>query len=103
MAFSPADIAAPHAIAVSVDGETLSVDLSDGRTISTPVAWYPRLSHATEGERGNWRLIGDGDGVHWPDLDEDISVAALLEGRRSSESQASLKRWLGHRSKEDLD
>lgn len=99
MAFSAADIVAPHAIAVTVAGDALTVDLSDGRTISVPIAWYPRLSHGTKEERGNWRLIAGGDGIHWPDLDEDVSVAALLEGRRSAESEASLQRWLGSRVK----
>ena len=66
-----------------------------------PIAWYPRLSHGTRDERDNWRLIAGGDGIHWPDLDEDVSVAALLEGRRSAESQASLKRWLESRRKDD--
>lgn len=103
MAFSPADIVAPQALSVSIDSETLSVDLSDGRTISVPIAWYPRLSHSTREERDNWRLIAGGDGIHWPDLDEDISVAALFEGRRSAESQASLKRWLDGREKGGSD
>jgi hypothetical protein len=103
MAFSAADIVAPHAIAVAIDSGTLTVDLSDGRTISVPIAWYPRLSHGTRPERENWRLIADGDGIHWPDLDEDISVSALLEGRRSAESQASLKRWLDGRRKDGAE
>ena len=85
------------AVAVTVDAVSLSVDLSDGRTISVPTAWFPRLAHATDGERANWRLIAGGDGIHWPDLDEDISVAGLLAGRPSTESQSSLKRWLAAR------
>ena len=99
MAFSSTDVAAPQALGVSVDDQTLSVDLTDGRTISVPIAWYPRLSHADMGERRNWRLIAGGDGIRWPDVDEDISVAALLAGKRSAESQASLKRWLDDRQK----
>jgi hypothetical protein len=59
-----------------------------------PLAWYPRLLHGTLEERDNWRLIGSGEGVHWPDLDEDLSIDSLISGRPSGESQASLKRWL---------
>ncbi|MBX3276993.1 MAG: DUF2442 domain-containing protein [Acidobacteria bacterium] len=73
------------------------VDLTDGRTISVPLAWYPRLMHATPEERGRWRLIGDREGIHWPDLDEDISIENLLLGRRSGESQSSFRKWLEHR------
>jgi hypothetical protein len=98
--FSAADTKSPYALAVVADRESLSVELSDGRTISVPTGWFPRLMHATQAERSNWRLIADGDGIHWPDLDEDIAVAALLEGRRSAESQASLGRWLDGRQKD---
>jgi Protein of unknown function (DUF2442) len=87
----------PRAQSVTVSDDTLSVDLVDGRTISVPTAWYPRLAHATAQERSRWRLIGQGEGIHWPDLDEDISVDNLLSGRPSGESQASLKRWLENR------
>ena len=66
----------------------------DARTRSVPLEWYPRLAHGTPAERGVWRLIGRGEGIHWPELDEDISVEGLLAGRRSGESQRSLKRWL---------
>jgi hypothetical protein len=82
---------------VSVSDDTLTVDLVDGRTVSVPLAWYPRLSHGSAAERDNWRLIGRGEGIHWPDLDEDISVDGLLAGRASSESQPSLERWLRSR------
>lgn len=78
----------------SVTDENLVVTLADGRTLSVPLAWYPRLQHGTREERSNWRLIGRGDGIHWPDLDEDISIAGLLAGHPSGESQASLERWL---------
>jgi len=82
---------------VIVEDDALIVDLSDGRTISVPLAWYPRLLHGKTEERNNWRLIGDGEGMHWPDLDEDISVQNLLQGQPSGESQASFKQWLeGH-------
>jgi hypothetical protein len=79
---------------VTAGEEALSVDLADGRTITAPLAWFPRLAHGTAAERANWRLIGCGAGIHWPDLDEDISVESLLAGRRSGETQESLRRWL---------
>ena len=63
-----------------------------------PLAWYPRLMHATESERENWRLIGNGYGIHWEDLDEDISVEGLLLGKLSGESRTSFKRWLSGRA-----
>ena len=84
-------ITATHVI---VTAEELTAELYDGRTISVPLAWYPRLTHATPEERNNWRLIGIGQGIHWPDLDEDISVEMLLGGWPSGESQRSFKRWL---------
>jgi hypothetical protein len=83
---------------VDVTEDDLIVDLSDGRTVSVPLAWYPRLLYGTPEERENWRLIGGGDGIHWPALDEDISVENILLGRPSGESQRSLKRWLAERS-----
>jgi hypothetical protein len=79
---------------VRVTHEELVVDLVDGRTVKVPVQWYPRLANATPAERRNWRLIGRGEGIHWPDLDEDIAVEDLLAGRHSGESQLSLQRWL---------
>lgn len=87
----------PAVTAVTVTDDALQLELSDGRTVSAPLAWYPRLAHGTPAERSHWRLIGRGDGVHWPDLDEDISVEGVLAGRPSGESQASLKRWLESR------
>ena len=83
---------------VTVTDDSLTVDLTDGRTLAAPLAWYPRLVHGTPQERNNWRLIGDGEGIHWPDLDEDLSVEGLLLGRPSSESQRSFQRWLDERS-----
>jgi hypothetical protein len=71
---------------VEIGDDTLSVGLADGRTISVPLGWYPRLTHATSAERKKWRLIADGRGIHWPDIDEDISVANLLAGQPSMES-----------------
>jgi hypothetical protein len=79
---------------VEVTEDSLRVDLADGRSISVPLAWYPRLLHGTRNERKHWRLIGGGEGIHWPDLDEDISVANLLAGHSSSESQPSFQQWL---------
>lgn len=89
----------PTANSVSVSEDTLSVELSDGRTISVPIEWFPRLVHASPQERARWRLIGNGQGIHWEDIDEDISVAGLLAGKPSGESQASLKRWLDQRAR----
>jgi hypothetical protein len=86
------------AIRVDVSADTLSVELADGRTIAVPLAWYPRLAHATAEERGSWRLIGSGQGIHWPPIDEDISVANLLAGQPSAESQRSFKKWLAGRA-----
>ncbi len=91
------EIEIPSAENVSVTEDMLSVDLSDGRTISVPVAWYPRLSHATSRERENWQLIGGGHGIHWEDMDEDISVEGLLAGKPSGESKKSFKKWLEER------
>jgi Protein of unknown function (DUF2442) len=83
---------------LTVTDDSLIVDLVDGRTISVPLAWYPRLLHGQPEERNNWRLIGQGEGIHWPDLDEDISAENLLFGQPSGESQRSLSRWLETRS-----
>ncbi len=82
---------------VTVSDDDLVVDLADGRTIAAPLAWFPRLAHGTAAERANWRLIAGGEGIHWPELDEDISVESLLVGRGSGETQASLRRWLERR------
>ena len=79
---------------VSLGEDTLVVDLADGRTITVPLTWYPRLAGGTPAERANWRLIGGGEGIHWTDLDEDINVQSLLAGRRSGETQESLRRWI---------
>ena len=92
------DIQIGRALRVAVTEDALAVDLADGRTVIAPLAWYPRLLHGTNEERKRWRLIGGGEGVHWPDLDEDISVDGLLAGRRSGESQRSFKRWLADRA-----
>ena len=83
---------------VAVTDDFLSVELSDGRTISAPLSWFPRLCHGSTEERADWRLIAGGRGIHWPRLDEDISAENLIYGKPSAESQASLKRWLEGRA-----
>jgi hypothetical protein len=83
--------------AVEVTAERIVVELDDGRAISAPLAWFPRLMHATPAERQHWALWGSGYAIEWPDVDEHISVEGLLAGRRSGESQASLDRWLATR------
>lgn len=82
---------------LNITEDSIYVDLNDGRTIIVPLIWYPRLFNASQEERESWRLIGDGDGVHWTYLDEDISINHFVLGRRSGESQRSLQQWLGNR------
>lgn len=94
MSISAVETKMPNAIGVEVSGKALRVKLSDGRTVSIPVDQYPRLAYATKQEKNNWRIIGRGHGIHWQDLDEDISVEGLLAGTRSRESKSSLRRWL---------
>lgn len=94
MTSSLTEIAVPAAMNVAITDDTLTVDLSDGRTISVPLAWYPRLVHGTQAERTAWQLIGRGEGIHWPQLDEDISVEGLIAGKPSGESQRSLAGWI---------
>ncbi len=94
MVTSTSELHGARAVDVKVTVEELSVDLEDGRTLVVPLAWYPRLLSSSQRERTRWRLIGRGSGIHWPELDEDISVEGLLAGRRSGESQESLRRWL---------
>src|SRR6516225_8126316 len=98
---SPSVVETREALAthVEVSEDTLTVELAAGRTIAVPLAWYPRLAHASAEERGSWRLLGGGRGIHWPALDEDISVANLLVGQPSAESQTSFKKWLTGRGK----
>lgn len=92
--FKTIEIEMPMAVNVSVGQETLSVGFSDGRTLSVPVSWYPRLAHGSPEERNNWSLIGSGVGIHWEDLDEDISTLGLMEGKPSNEGQESFQQWL---------
>ena len=94
LAFDTKSVAATNVV---VTEDTLVVDLEDGPTVSVPIAWYPRLLHASIKERNNWRFIGKGEGIHWSDLDEDISVENILLGKASGESQRSFERWLAKR------
>ena len=84
-------------INVMATDDTLSVDLEDGRTVSVPIGWYPRLAHGTPAERAHFQISGAGYGIHWPDLDEDIGIEGLLLGKKSTESLSSFKRWLQRR------
>ena len=86
---------------VIVTKDALAVELYDGRSSSVPLAWYPCLAHGKPGERSNWRLVDQGLGIHWPALDEDISVENFLAGQASGESQRSLKKWLFQRASSD--
>jgi hypothetical protein len=97
MISSPADARPSYAERVQVSDDALVVDLVDGRKLSVPLVWYPGLAHGTVAERANGELIGRGLGIHWPDLDEDISVEGLLAGRASGKSQSSLSKWLKSR------
>ena len=96
---SAVDDVSGAALRVSISADTLTVDLVDGRTISVPLAWYPRLLHATRRERTAYRLVGRGEGIHWPGIEEDISVKGLLSGRPSRESTESFRKWLASRRK----
>ena len=100
MPTSAVELQVPNIENLTITEDTLTVELSDGRTLSVPLAWYPRLACATLPERHNWRLIGKGHGIHWEDLDEDISVEGLLTGKPSGESQPSFRKWLQGRSSE---
>ncbi|WP_072015941.1 DUF2442 domain-containing protein [Leptolyngbya sp. KIOST-1] len=88
----------PLALQVSVTDENLMVDLVDGRSLIVPLSWYPRLLQASQEERQNWQLLGDGYAIEWVDLDEYIGVEGLLAGRKSGESRHSFERWLAGRS-----
>lgn len=95
---SAIEMRAPVVLDVDVSDDTFSVTLSDGRALSVPCSWYPRLVHATATERGGWTIIDGGTGIHWDGIDEDISLAGLLAGTPSLESQESLRRWLAQRA-----
>ena len=85
---------------IAVDEDSLIVNLIDGCTIIVPLLWYPRLWYGTAEERSHFEISGDGTLIHWPELDEDLSVEGILAGRRSGESQKSLKKWLAERGSE---
>jgi hypothetical protein len=87
----------PVATLVKVAGGRLVVELDDGRSLSIPLEWYPRLAHGTASERDNWQLWGNGYAIEWPELDEHISVEGLIAGRQSGESLKSLEKWLAAR------
>ena len=88
----------PIANQVTITTDKLTVDLADGRSLSVPLFWYPRLMHALPEELQNWQLLGDGYAIEWIDLDEHIGIEGLLAGRRSGESQRSFENWLATRS-----
>ena len=85
---------------IYVSEDTLSVDLEDGRSLSFPTGWFPRLAYGTMKERKNFQISSAGYGIHWPDLDEDIGIEGLLLGLKSSESHTSFKKWLQLRDQE---
>src|ERR1035441_9827714 len=97
MSISGIELKEALAQSVSVSDDALVADLEDGRTITVPLAWFPRLAGGRPAGGAQRGLIGDGEGIHWPELDEDISVASLLAGCRSGETQESLRRWLERR------
>jgi len=94
---SALDVQEARAQAVSVNEDSLTIDLADGRTIIVPLVWYPRLWHGSPEERSNLEISADGTLIHWADLDEDLSMSGILAGRHSGESQQSLKKWLEER------
>ena len=97
MTTSTLELEIPEIAGLLLSDDTLTVDLADGRSLSAPIAWYPRLAAGSAAERANWELVGRGHGIHLPDLDEDISVENLLAGHGSAERPASFKRWLAAR------
>jgi hypothetical protein len=96
---SVVEIQEARAQSAKLTDEALAVDLVDGRTIIVPLVWYPRLWHGTAQERSRFEIFGDGAYIHWPDLDEDLTVAGLLAGRRSGESPQSLRKWMRSRAR----
>jgi hypothetical protein len=94
------DASALKAAEIRVTDDALVMELADGRSVSAPLVWFPRLMHGSASERNNYRLIGGGEGVHWPDLDEDISVEGVLAGRGSGEGRRSFQKWLESRGQE---
>ena len=94
MTISQIETQEARALKLRFAAETMIVELSDGRELSVPLAWFPRLVYASKDERKNWELFGGGSSIHWPDLDEDIGIDGLLAGRPSGESKRSFDRWL---------
>lgn len=82
---------------VLISDDAFTVVLADGRSLTVPLSWYPRLLHGSPSERQNWQLLGDGYAIEWPDLDEHIGIEGLIAGRRSGENPESLSRWLASR------
>ena len=102
MASSQTNRAEARAQEVTLTDDLLTIGLVDGRSVSVPLSWYPRLWYGTEEERMNFELFGDGSYIHWPDLDEDLTVEGILDGKRSAEGPSSLRKWLqarGHSPK----
>ena len=97
MSSSVIEIEEARAQGAQVTDDALSIELVDGRVVMVPLAWYPRLWYGRPEERAHLEIIGDGTLIHWPDLDEDLSVNGILAGRRSGESPQSLKKWLAER------
>ena len=97
------EIQEARAQSVMLADESLTVDLVDGRTIIVPLVWYPRLWYGLPRERSHFEIFGDGAYIHWPDLDEDLTVASLPGGRKSGESPQSLKKWLDSRKGKQSD
>lgn len=87
----------PAVLDATLDDHFLTIELVDGRSLRVPITWYPRLAAATAAERLNWRLLGNGYAIEWPDLDEHIGIEGLLAGRRSGESERSFGAWLAAR------
>jgi hypothetical protein len=94
MSSSGIEIQEARAQELQINEDSMFVELADGRALIVPLAWFPRLWYGTAKERENFEIIGDGSNLHWPDLDEDVSITGLLAGRRSGESRESLKKWL---------
>lgn len=94
-----AGISVPRIMNVSLDDEQLTLSLEDGRVVSVPLSWYPRLCYGSYQERQHFQISGAGFGIHWPDLDEDIGVEGILLGKKSMESQASFQQWMEKRKK----
>lgn len=94
---STLEMQCPTAEKVAVSDEWLIVGLSDGRVLSVPLVWYPRLLNGSRAERNRWRLIGKGIGIHWPALDEDLSIEGLLRGTKTGESRESFSKWMATR------